>query len=70
MNTTFADHNSGLISRMETLTKKVNEQFPNMMQDYKAEVQANIMHTAKLEASMQTSTENIMTQIQNIAKTS
>jgi hypothetical protein len=32
----------------------VDEQFPSMMMDYKAEVVGNIMHTSKLEAQITT----------------
>jgi len=35
---------------MQALVTKVDEQFPSMMSEYKAEVAANIMHTTKLEA--------------------
>ena len=32
----------------------MDEQFPSMLSDYKAEVAANIMHTRKLEAQIET----------------
>lgn len=51
---TIATQFKEIKNEIKGLSQKVDEQFPSMMMDYKAEVVGNIMHTSKLEAQITT----------------